>query len=679
MDYRTLHAKTVADLRAMARAEKIKIPAGASKAQIVELLLEVENARATDMVQKQAQAQRAAEEKLMQRQQERAEILPAEEPVKRKRGRPPKAKPAAPVEIISEKTPEMPVMAPVADIPDVQPEQTPETAARIVPEAAVPQSESAVQTAPGNAVPPSEAAPQYAPRVNRPYEPRRNYDDRRSFQQPQGNYEPRRYYDNDNRRNGEYRPNYDQNRANYDANRPNYEPNRPYYDQNSRAYGEQNRQNYEPSRPYYDPNSYQPRSNMEQNRPQQRYVRREFTQQDPSEVSQSVSDMLANGECAMGSGVLEIMPDGYGFLRAENCQNGPKDVYVSNAQIRRFNLRPGDFVVGKTRAQREGDRLTGLLFIDSVNGDTPDKAIRRPRFDDLTPVYPNQRIRLEAKEGKSDMALRVIDMLAPIGRGQRALIVSQPKAGKTVLLKKIANAITENAKDITLLVLLIDERPEEVTDMQRSIAGEVLYSTFDEVPENHVKVAEMVSERAQRLVEQGKDVVILLDSITRLARAYNLVVPPSGRTLSGGLDPGALHKPKRFFGAARNIENGGSLTIIATALVETGSRMDDIIFEEFKGTGNSEIHLDRKLSEKRIFPAIDMNKSGTRRDDLLLNEKEMEGALAVRRTLSGGSNQDAVEDLLSMLEKTETNEQFFQRMKTWQSVLEKDGYSQSGR
>lgn len=409
------------------------------------------------------------------------------------------------------------------------------------------------------------------------------------------------------------------------------------------------------------------------------YARREHVPQDPNEVTQAVSDLLAAGDCAEGGGVLEPMPDGYGFLRAENYQQGTKDVYVSAAQIRRFNLRMGDLVRGKVRPQREGDRYTGLLFIDTVNGESPEKAMGRPRFEDLTPIYPHKRIRLEGAPCKNDTALRVIDLLAPIGRGQRAMIVSQPKAGKTVLLKKIANAITENEPDIELIVLLIDERPEEVTDMQRSIKGDVVYSTFDEVPENHTRVAEMVLERAQRLVEQGKDVVILLDSITRLARAYNLVIPPTGRTLSGGIDPGALHKPKRFFGAARNIENGGSLTIIATALVETGSRMDDIIFEEFKGTGNSEIHLDRRLSEKRIFPAIDMNKSGTRREDLLFTPEEAEGALAVRRMLSGGSNQDAVEQLTSMLHKTQSNAEFLQQLRGLFAKNEKDGFSYGGR
>ena len=385
------------------------------------------------------------------------------------------------------------------------------------------------------------------------------------------------------------------------------------------------------------------------------------------------------GDCRDGEGVLEIHPEGYGFLRAENYLPGAKDVYVSIAQIRRFNLRTGDYVQGKTRPIREGDRYGGLIYINTINGEPPEQAIHRRRFEDLVPVYPQERLKLEAPGGQGDLALRVVDMIAPIGKGQRGLIVSQPKAGKTVMLKKIANAITANYPDIYLIVLLIDERPEEVTDMQRSIQGDVVYSTFDELPENHTRCAEMVIERAQRLVEYGKDVVILLDSITRLGRAYNLVAPPSGRTLSGGLDPCALHKPKRFFGAARNIENGGSLTIIATALVETGSRMDDIIFEEFKGTGNMELHLDRRLSEKRIFPAIDLNKSGTRREELLLSPEELEGVYQVRKLLSNASNQEMAEQLIGMMEKTNTNEEFFQRLKGWISIYEKEGYTYSGR
>ena len=396
---------------------------------------------------------------------------------------------------------------------------------------------------------------------------------------------------------------------------------------------------------------------------------------DANAVNPGVPEILATGECMDGYGVLELHPEGYGFLRAENCLPGNKDVYVSIAQIRRFNLRTGDYVVGKTRPQREGDRYNAMIYISEINGEPPEKAAHRKPFESLVPIYPDERLRLEDPDGHSDMALRLIDMLAPIGKGQRGMIVSQPKAGKTTLLKKIANAITHNYPDVHLIVLLIDERPEEVTDMKRSINGEVIYSTFDEAPENHTRVSEMVLDRAQRLVEQGKDVVVLLDSITRLARAYNLVIPPTGRSLSGGLDPGALHKPKRFFGAARNIENGGSLTIIATALVETGSRMDDIIFEEFKGTGNMELHLDRKLSDRRIFPAIDMFKSGTRREELLLDERELEGALKIRRLLSGGNPQETAEQLIGMMEKTSSNADFFNRLKGWMAVFEKEGFT----
>ena len=378
--------------------------------------------------------------------------------------------------------------------------------------------------------------------------------------------------------------------------------------------------------------------------------------------------------------MLDIQPDGYGFLRAENCLPGPNDVYISIAQIRRFGLRNGDYVEGKTRPQREGDRYSAILYITGVNGQPPEQAASRPRFEDLVPVYPDERLRLEPEDPgrKNDLSLRLIDMLAPIGKGQRGMIVSQPKAGKTTLLKKVANAITARYPDIHLIVLLIDERPEEVTDMKRSIDGEVIYSTFDEAPENHTRVSEMVLDRAQRLVETGKDVVVLMDSITRLARAYNLVIAPTGRSLSGGLDPGALFKPKRFFGAARNIENGGSLTIIATALVETGSRMDDIIFEEFKGTGNMELHLDRKLSDRRVFPAIDILKSGTRREELLLSEDEMNGEIQVRRMLAG-RQQEMYESLIDLMSKTATNAEFFGKLKGWLALYEKEGYSLGSR
>ncbi|MDK2800345.1 MAG: transcription termination factor Rho [Clostridiales bacterium] len=355
-------------------------------------------------------------------------------------------------------------------------------------------------------------------------------------------------------------------------------------------------------------------------------------------------------------GVLEVLPDGYGFLRSDNYLSGAKDIYVSPSQIRRFNLKTGDKIIGKGRIPKEGEKFQALLYVQTVNGDPPEVAARRTPFENLTPIYPDERITLET--GPRELAMRLIDLIAPLGKGQRGMIVAPPKAGKTVLLKKIANSISINYPDIELIVLLIDERPEEVTDMQRSIRGEVIYSTFDEVPEHHIKVAEMVLERAQRLVEQNKDVVVLLDSITRLARAYNLTIPPTGRTLSGGLDPGALHKPKRFFGAARNIENGGSLTILATALIETGSRMDDVIFEEFKGTGNMELHLDRRLSEKRIFPAIDINKSGTRKEELLLSQKEMETIWTIRKALSNQGTAEVTETLINRLMTTKTNEEF---------------------
>ena len=354
-------------------------------------------------------------------------------------------------------------------------------------------------------------------------------------------------------------------------------------------------------------------------------------------------------------GILDILPDGYGFLRGDNYLSSPKDVYISMVQIRRFKLDTGDVIKGISRF-REGEKFPSLIFVGEVNGESPEKAAKRKRFDELTPIYPTERIKLETKS--DEYAMRIIDLMSPIGKGQRGMIVAPPKVGKTTLLKKVANSISVNTPEAKLIVLLIDERPEEVTDMKRSINGEVIYSTFDELPEHHVKVAEMVLERAKRLVEQGKDVVILLDSITRLARAYNLTIPSSGRTLSGGLDPASLHKPKKFFGAARHIENGGSLTILATALIETGSRMDDVIFEEFKGTGNMEVHLDRKLSEKRIFPAIDINKSGTRREDLLLTPKERETVFALRKAMNSMPVADVTEQVISMMVKTKNNQEF---------------------
>lgn len=363
-------------------------------------------------------------------------------------------------------------------------------------------------------------------------------------------------------------------------------------------------------------------------------------------------------------GILEVMPDGYGFIRCENYLPGDQDVYVSPSQIRKFGLKTGDIIHGNTRVKTQQEKFSALLYIKSINGNHPSEILRRPNFEDLTPIFPNERIRLETDRSAS--AMRIMDVVSPIGKGQRGMIVSPPKAGKTTLLKQVAKAVTRNNPDMHLIILLIDERPEEVTDIKEAIEGkhvEVIYSTFDELPEHHKRVSEMVIERARRLVEHGKDVMILLDSITRLARAYNLIVPPSGRTLSGGIDPAALHMPKRFFGAARNMREGGSITILATALVDTGSRMDDVIYEEFKGTGNMELILDRKLSERRIFPAVDITGSGTRREDLLLNREEQEAVEIMRRAINGMKTDEAVESILNLFVRTNSNREFCQMIK----------------
>lgn len=359
-------------------------------------------------------------------------------------------------------------------------------------------------------------------------------------------------------------------------------------------------------------------------------------------------------------GILDMSDEGFGFLRFNNFLTSDKDIYVAPAQVRRFHLKTGDKVKGICRPPKGNARFGALLYVVAVNGEDPGAAVRRPDFESLTPIFPNEKFVLEDRR---DLSLRLIDLIAPVGKGQRGLIVAPPKAGKTVLLKKMANAVERKYPEVELIVLLVDERPEEVTDFKRSLINsksEVIYSTFDELPQHHVKVAEMVLARAQRLAEQGKDVVVFLDSITRLARAYNLVVPSSGKTLSGGFDPGALHKPKKFFGAARNIEEGGSITIMATALVETGSRMDDLIYEEFKGTGNMELHLDRKLSEKRIFPAIDINKSGTRREELLMDQHELQAVWAIRRALGSRDVQDVTETILDTLATTRDNSAFIE-------------------
>lgn len=376
-----------------------------------------------------------------------------------------------------------------------------------------------------------------------------------------------------------------------------------------------------------------------------------------ADIEQLDSGVLAHG-------IIEVLPDGYGFIRSDNYLPGENDVYVSPSQIRRFGLKTGDIISGNTRIKTQAEKFSALLYLTKINGVSPSEATKRVNFEDLTPIFPNERLRLE--NGQTSTAMRIVDLLSPIGKGQRGMIVSPPKAGKTTLLKQVAQSVLKNNPEMHLLILLIDERPEEVTDIKEAITGknvEVIYSTFDELPEHHKRVSEMVIERAKRLVEHKKDVMILLDSITRLARAYNLTVPPSGRTLSGGLDPAALHMPKRIFGAARNMREGGSLTILATALVDTGSKMDDVIYEEFKGTGNMELVLDRKLQEKRVFPAIDIPKSGTRREDLLLSSEEQEAVYIMRKALNGMKPDEAVDNILNMFSRTKNNEEFVRVVK----------------
>lgn len=388
------------------------------------------------------------------------------------------------------------------------------------------------------------------------------------------------------------------------------------------------------------------------------------TQENQTASAAADDTMMSLDSGITANGILEVMPDGYGFIRCENYLPGEHDVYVSPSQIRKFNLKTGDIVCGNTRIKTQQEKFSALLYVTTINGYHPSVAQKRKSFEDLTPIFPNERIRLE-RPGCS-VAMRIVDLVSPIGKGQRGMIVSQPKAGKTTLLKEIAKSVTSGNPNMHLIILLIDERPEEVTDIKEAIAGdnvEVIYSTFDELPEHHKRVSEMVLGRAKRLVEHGKDVMILLDSITRLARAYNLTVPPSGRTLSGGLDPAALHMPKRFFGAARNMREGGSLTILATALVDTGSKMDDVVFEEFKGTGNMELVLDRKLSEKRVFPAIDIVKSGTRREDLLLDSEEQEAVDIMRKAINGMRKDDAVENILNMFARTKNNREYINMVK----------------
>ncbi len=390
----------------------------------------------------------------------------------------------------------------------------------------------------------------------------------------------------------------------------------------------------------------------------------ERTAERPAERTSASQEMSQLDSGQVANGILEVLADGYGFIRSANYLPGENDIYINPAMIRRYNLKTGDILCGNVKVRTQTEKFAALLYLKSVNGYRPEEAAKRRNFEELTPIFPNSRIYLERPGGS--MAMRIVDLISPIGKGQRGMIVSPPKAGKTTLLKDVAKSITKNHPDMRLIILLIDERPEEVTDIKEAIEGpnvEVIYSTFDELPEHHKRVSEMVIERAKRLVEHKKDVVVLLDSITRLARAYNLTVPPSGRTLSGGLDPAALHMPKRFFGAARNMREGGSLTILATALVETGSKMDDVIYEEFKGTGNMELVLNRKLQEKRVFPAIDIPKSGTRREDLLLTTEELEAMDIVRKGLNGLKVDEAVENILNMFARTRYNGEFVQTVK----------------
>lgn len=413
-------------------------------------------------------------------------------------------------------------------------------------------------------------------------------------------------------------------------------------------------------KPYEKP--YEKKKTEKKEGSEKREYRREKPQQPDGEKQEGYPAELDSGLTARG--ILEVMADGFGFIRSDNFLPGENDVYVAPSQIRRFNLRTGDIIEGNTRIKTMNEKFSALLYLKKINGYPPEIALKRRNFEDMTPIFPNERIRLETK--KASVAMRIMDLMSPVGKGQRGMIVSPPKAGKTTLLKEVAKSILANAPDMHMIILLIDERPEEVTDIKEAIGGpnvEVIYSTFDELPEHHKRVSEMVIERAKRLVEHKKDVCILLDSITRLTRAYNLTVPPSGRTLSGGLDPAALHMPKRFFGAARNMREGGSLTILATALVETGSKMDDVVYEEFKGTGNMEMVLDRKLSERRVFPAIDIPKSGTRREDLLLDAEELEAINIMRKALNGLKPEEAVDKILDIFARTRDNAEFVATVK----------------
>ena len=475
-----------------------------------------------------------------------------------------------------------------------------------------------------------------------------------------GNNENRNYGNNDNR---SYGNNENRSYGNNENRGYGNNENRNYGNNESRSYGNNAGRSYGSSE-NQGCSSGENRSYGSDGRVYAVGENQGYDSEDRVQERNQASEMaqLDSGEKA--NGILEVLPDGYGFIRCENYMPGENDIYVSPSQIRRFNLKTGDILQGNIRIKTQGEKFGALLYVSSINGFHPSVGQKRYNFEDMTPIFPNERLKMERTGGTT--AMRIVDLISPIGKGQRGMIVSPPKAGKTTLLKDVAKSILQNNERMHLIILLIDERPEEVTDIKEAIRGEnveVIYSTFDETPEHHKRVSEMVIERARRLVEHKKDVVILLDSITRLARAYNLIIPPSGRTLSGGLDPAALHPPKRFFGAARNMREGGSLTILATALVDTGSKMDDVIYEEFKGTGNMELVLDRKLQEKRVFPAIDIQKSGTRREDLLLSQEEQDAVYMMRKALNGMKSEDAVEQILNMFAHTKDNEEFVQTVK----------------
>ncbi len=608
------------------------------------------------------------------------QVAPAQAPVRAARGQQRRAEPRRAIQHEAEVIPEPVMPAPEPrryDDEDDAPQQAaPPPAQDSAEEIAKLEAESAQnEAAQEETEAPAPEAPSAQRTTGYAYKPRRTYNNAQGNNFQGQSFQPNRRNNaqgnNNARSSSGYNNQYANNRSGQNAGQG-YErqnnQNGSYGNQNNNNNNQQN--NYNQQNNNYNQSNYnQGQSGDEGGRPRRNQGR--GYDNDLGTSNPAVPDLLNNGECGEAEGILDIQQDGYGFLRAMSADQ--KDVYVSIAQIRRFSLRQGDHVRGKTRPERDGERYLAMLYITSVNGESPDVASQRKHFDSLTPIFPEERLTLERLDMPGDLAIRLIDWVSPIGKGQRGLIVSPPKAGKTTLLKKIANSITANNPDVKLIILLIDERPEEVTDMQRSTAGEVVFSTFDERPENHCRVAEIVIERAKRMVELGHDVVILLDSITRLSRAYNITVPPSGRSLSGGLDPGALYKPKRFFGAARNIEERGSLTIIATALVDTGSRMDDMIYEEFKGTGNMEIHLDRNLQERRVFPALDLYRSGTRREEKLLSQKEIEAIWAVRKLLSGKQD-NATELLIDMMARTANNAEFLVRLGDWIKLMEKQGY-----